>query len=97
MRYGPIIVKDKTGREIELRSAEERDAEDLIRFQKPLGANVNLIPYNQVAGLPFKRPAREKTLAFAQYLKEKNVNVTLRGEHGPGIQAACGQLAVQKG
>ncbi len=95
---------EKTGRRITFEyilldecNMSRRDAEDLIRFQKPLGANVNLIPYNQVAGLPFKRPSREKTLAFAQYLKEKNVNVTLRGEHGPGIQAACGQLAVQKG
>ncbi len=94
----------KTGRRITFEyillddcNMSRRDAEDLIRFQKPLGANINLIPYNQVPGLPFKRPAREKTAAFVKYLKEKNVNVTLRGEHGPGIQAACGQLAVQKG
>ena len=34
MKYGPVFVKDKNGREIVLRSAEVTDAESLIRYLK---------------------------------------------------------------
>ena len=32
MRFGKLIVKDKTGADIELRSAIETDAEDLLKY-----------------------------------------------------------------
>lgn len=81
---------------LEGKNMSRKDADDLIRYVKPLGANVNLIPYNEVKGLPFQRPSRKKVMEFVQYLREHDINVILRGEHGPNIQAACGQLAVQK-
>lgn len=34
MKFGPIAVKDRTGREIILRNAEESDAEELIAYLK---------------------------------------------------------------
>ena len=34
MRFGKLIVKDKTGTDIELRSAVETDAEDLLKYLK---------------------------------------------------------------
>ena len=34
MKFGPIAIKDKLGREIILRNAETSDAEDLIRYLK---------------------------------------------------------------
>ncbi len=94
----------KTGRRITFEyilldhcNMSRKDADDLIRWQKPLGANINLIPYNPVPGAPFGKPPKKKIEEFMTYLREKNVNVTLRSEHGPSIQAACGQLAVRKG
>lgn len=38
MKYGPISVHDKTGREIILRSAEPGDAEALLRYLKTVAA-----------------------------------------------------------
>ena len=38
MRFGKLIVKDKTGADIELRSAVETDAEDLLKYLKATNA-----------------------------------------------------------
>lgn len=73
----------------------KKDADNLIKLVKPLLANVNLIPYNEVEGLEFKRPSLYKIKQFYQYLKDNGINVTLREEHGTDIEAACGQLAAK--
>jgi len=72
------------------------DAMGLIKLIKPLLANVNLIPYNEVSGLVFKRPSSERIKQFYNLLLKGGLNVTLREERGSDIEAACGQLAVQK-
>ena len=72
------------------------DAMALIKLIKPLLANVNLIPYNEVSGLAFKRPSSEKVKQFYNLLLRGGLNVTLREERGSDIEAACGQLAVQR-
>jgi 23S rRNA (adenine2503-C2)-methyltransferase len=58
-------------------------------------AHVNLIPYNTVEGLPWKRPSLTRQLAFAQILERSGVSVTLRREKGHDINAACGQLRLK--
>jgi 23S rRNA (adenine2503-C2)-methyltransferase len=55
-------------------------------------ALVNLIPYNPVAGLPFRTPSPAATAAFARVLEEGGLNVQLRYRKGDRIDAACGQL-----
>jgi 23S rRNA (adenine2503-C2)-methyltransferase len=55
-------------------------------------AHVNLIPYNTVEGLPWKRPEATAQVAFAEILDRSGVSVTLRREKGHDIAAACGQL-----
>lgn len=60
-----------------------------------LDAKINLIPYNTVEGLPWKRPSDETIDDFHEALKDNNVNVTLRREKGHDISAACGQLRLQ--
>ncbi len=62
---------------------------DLIRNQN---AYVNLIPYNPVPEQPYQRPSIKKAFAFYDQLKKRNIQVTLRQEHGVDIDAACGQL-----
>lgn len=54
--------------------------------------NVNLIPFNQAPGLPFRRPGRVAIETFRNILEEAGVEVTQRMERGHSIAAACGQL-----
>jgi len=70
-------------------------ARALARIAADLHAHVNLIPYNTVEGLPWKRPALEKQEAFAEILRRAGVSATLRREKGHDIAAACGQLRLQ--
>jgi len=60
-----------------------------------LHAKINLIPYNTVAGLPWKRPADDVQQAFLDALERLKVPVTLRREKGHDIDAACGQLRLK--
>ncbi len=60
-----------------------------------LHAHVNLIPYNTVEGLPWKRPSLTRQEKFAQVLDRGGVSVTLRREKGHAIDAACGQLRLK--
>lgn len=74
----------------------QRDAEAMIKAIRPLLANVNLIPYNEVSGLPYHRPSNNKIDQFYKWLLAGGLNVILREEHGGDIDAACGQLAVRR-
>jgi 23S rRNA (adenine2503-C2)-methyltransferase len=60
-----------------------------------LHAHVNLIPYNTVEGLPWKRPDIARQDAFALVLRSAGVTATLRREKGHDIAAACGQLRLK--
>jgi 23S rRNA (adenine2503-C2)-methyltransferase len=60
-----------------------------------LHAHVNLIPYNTVEGLPWKRPSLTRQEKFARVLDAGGVSVTLRREKGHAIDAACGQLRLK--
>jgi 23S rRNA (adenine2503-C2)-methyltransferase len=70
-------------------------ARQLGRIARRLGAKVNLIPYNDVHGLPWSRPAPEQQEQFLSILRERDVPATLRREKGHDIDAACGQLRLQ--
>ncbi len=60
-----------------------------------LHAHVNLIPYNTVEGLEWKRPSITRQEKFARVLEVGGVSVTLRREKGHDIAAACGQLRLK--
>jgi 23S rRNA (adenine2503-C2)-methyltransferase len=60
-----------------------------------LHAHVNLIPYNSVEGLPWKRPDLARQQTFVDVLRERGISVTLRREKGDDIDAACGQLRLK--
>jgi len=66
-------------------------AAELARLLRGSGIHVNLIPVNPTAG-GFRRPARQRVIAFERTLREAGVNVTVRIEKGSEIAAACGQL-----
>ncbi len=64
----------------------------LATHARSLHAKVNLIPYNTVEGLPWKRPEITHCQAFRNVLTNAGVTATLRLEKGHDIEAACGQL-----
>ncbi len=70
-------------------------ARRLAEIATELHAHVNLIPYNRVEGLPWKRPNIRRQQAFARVLKEAGVSHTIRKEKGHDIDAACGQLRLR--
>jgi 23S rRNA (adenine2503-C2)-methyltransferase len=70
-------------------------AQRLAQIAGDLRAHVNLIPYNRVEGLPWKRPNIQRQQAFARHLKAARVSHTIRKEKGHDIDAACGQLRLQ--
>jgi 23S rRNA (adenine2503-C2)-methyltransferase len=89
----------KTGREITLEytlmggvNDRPEHAEGLARIAKRIRANVNLIRYNEVAGLDFRRPRDADVHAFQEILRDRGVNVHIRSSRGRDIAAACGQL-----
>ena len=68
----------------------------LARHARRVQAKVNLIPYNTVEGLDWKRPAVSHCRAFQDVLKNAGVSATLRLEKGHDIDAACGQLRLKQ-
>ena len=90
---------EKTGREITLEyillagvNDQPPQARQLATLCKTLRANVNLIRYNEVDGLPFKRPSSADVVAFQEILRAAGVNAHVRRSRGRDIDAACGQL-----
>ena len=71
-------------------------ARELAGIARDLHAHVNLIPYNRVEGLPWKRPNLKRQHAFARVLHEARVSHTIRKEKGHDIDAACGQLRLRE-
>jgi 23S rRNA (adenine2503-C2)-methyltransferase len=69
-----------------------QDARALAGRLQGRKAHVNLIPYNPVAGLPFKRPEPEVIRRFVTTLRDRGISTTVRKTKGQAIDAACGQL-----
>jgi len=69
------------------------DAAQLARFCRAFPVKINLIEYNPVDGVEFKKSIPERTDEFAKFLEEKNMIVNVRRSRGKDIDAACGQLA----
>jgi len=89
----------RTGREITLEyillgtfNDRVEHARELADVASRLRANVNLIRYNEVRGLPFERPGTDDVLRFQDVLRRRGVNVHIRASRGRDIAAACGQL-----
>ena len=90
---------EKTGRQVTyeyvvLGGLNDRPehAAALARLLRGRQAHVNLIPFNDVAGLPYRRPTAEAQQAFVATLRRVGVSVKVRKRKGADIDAACGQL-----
>ncbi len=71
------------------------DAKKLAAFCKAFPCKINLIEYNPVEGIPFRKPDPITTEAFKAFLESKNLIVNIRRSRGKDIDAACGQLATK--
>ena len=71
-------------------------AQILVKHARRLHAKVNLIPYNTVEGLDWKRPSDFVIDRFASILRAAKIVVTVRREKGHDIDAACGQLRLKQ-
>ena len=90
---------DATGREITLEyillhgvNDQREHAQELATIAGRMRANINLIRYNEVDGLPWKRPRDEDVLTFQRILRASGINTHIRASRGRDISAACGQL-----
>ncbi|MCB0359322.1 MAG: 23S rRNA (adenine(2503)-C(2))-methyltransferase RlmN [Bdellovibrionales bacterium] len=73
-------------------------AEDLDRLPgllRGIPVKVNLIPYNENAGLGYRTPPRDHIMAWQDQLLSHGLNTTIRWSKGEDISAACGQLATE--
>ncbi len=89
----------KTGRQVTfeyvlLRDVNDTadDARELAKLLHGRKAHVNLIPFNDVAGLPYRRPTPDALATFIETLRRRGVSVKVRKRKGSEIDAACGQL-----
>ncbi|MBD5608305.1 MAG: 23S rRNA (adenine(2503)-C(2))-methyltransferase RlmN [Desulfovibrio sp.] len=71
-------------------------ARALAKLLSRTRGKVNLIVYNPVPGLPYKRPSDETVAAFQKILFDKNIMCIVRKSRGADIEAACGQLAIEE-
>src|SRR5213075_1174832 len=71
---------------------EPAHAEELARLLQGRQAHVNLIPFNDVQGLPYRRPLPEAVSDFVARLRRRGLVAHVRKRKGADIDAACGQL-----
>lgn len=57
-----------------------------------MGTHVNLMLWNKVPGIEYKRPEWSTAVTFKKVLEAYNVEVTIRKSRGLDSSAACGQL-----
>jgi 23S rRNA (adenine2503-C2)-methyltransferase len=70
----------------------EEEVQGIVRLLRGRFAVLNLIPYNSVAELPFRRPAADRTAAMARSLHRQGVLTKVRQSAGQDVDGGCGQL-----
>lgn len=71
---------------------DDEEVDGLIRLLRGRHGMLNLIPYNTVDGLPYRRPAMERALAMAARLQTQGILTRLRQSAGQDVDGGCGQL-----
>lgn len=73
------------------------DAKGLAEIVHWAPSKVNIIMYNNVAGVKLKRAREQRLDTFMQELVNHDVTATVRRSRGDDIDAGCGQLAIREG
>ncbi|MBD2627684.1 23S rRNA (adenine(2503)-C(2))-methyltransferase RlmN [Trichormus variabilis] len=69
---------------------------ELSKRLRGFQSHVNLIPYNPIEEVDYKRPNRDRIQAFVNVLQQQNTAVSVRYSRGLEADAACGQLRTTK-
>ncbi|MCA0184931.1 MAG: RNA methyltransferase [Proteobacteria bacterium] len=69
---------------------EELDG--IVRLLSGKYAIMNMIPYNAVPDLPYRRPAWDKAADIARQLHRRGILTKLRNSAGQDVDGGCGQL-----
>lgn len=68
------------------------ELDGIVRLLKGKYAVMNMIPFNAVDGLDFRRPSWEKAAAMARNLHQRGILTKLRQSAGQDVEGGCGQL-----
>ncbi|BAY12350.1 23S rRNA (adenine(2503)-C(2))-methyltransferase RlmN [Calothrix sp. NIES-2098] len=69
---------------------------ELAKRLRGFQSHVNLIPYNPIQEVDYKRPNSDRIQAFVKVLKQQQIAVSVRYSRGLEADAACGQLRASK-
>ena len=70
----------------------DADARRLVKLIQGIPAKINLIPFNEWPGAPYRRSSPERIRAFADIIYKAGYASPIRTPRGEDIMAACGQL-----
>jgi len=70
----------------------EDEIEGIVRLLSGKYGVLNMIPFNQVDGLDFRRPSWERAAEIARTLHRRGILTKLRQSAGQDVEAGCGQL-----
>jgi 23S rRNA (adenine2503-C2)-methyltransferase len=70
----------------------EEDAHRLVELIEGIPAKINLIPFNEWPGAPYKRSSNNRIHRFADIIHAAGYPSPIRRPRGEDIYAACGQL-----
>jgi 23S rRNA (adenine2503-C2)-methyltransferase len=70
----------------------DEDARRLIKLIEGIPAKINLIPFNEWPGAPYKRSSNNRIRRFADIIYKAGYSSPIRTPRGEDIMAACGQL-----
>ncbi len=70
----------------------DEELDGIVRLFAGKYAILNMIPYNAVDGLDFRRPSWERAAEIARTLHRRGVLTKLRQSAGQDVEGGCGQL-----
>jgi 23S rRNA (adenine2503-C2)-methyltransferase len=68
------------------------DARRLIKLVRGITCKINLIPFNEFPGSPFRRPSESDISMFQSIVRKAGLDVFVRKSRGRDVLGACGQL-----
>lgn len=98
-RAFPLAVRQRiTFEYVLLRDVNDTlaDAKRLVRLMHGLRCKINLLPFNEIPGVPYRRPSDDTVQQFQAYLGQHGLSAFVRQSRGRDISAACGQLRFEE-
>jgi 23S rRNA (adenine2503-C2)-methyltransferase len=98
-RAFPLAVRQRiTFEYVLLRDVNDTlaDAKRLVKLMHGLRCKINLLPFNEIPGVPYRRPSEATVQHFQHYLLQHGLSAFVRQSRGRDISAACGQLRFEE-